>query len=105
MEWVVRKKWIKVSCQSVKTGLKKQNEAGVRQSRVLALEELGARGTDLAEMDQVSYFKLRRRERKRKNGSRSHFAPPSRGRLPHFAGKSAQSRTGVMIMRFVSCHC
>lgn len=32
----------------------------------MALEELGARGTDLAEMDQVSYFKLRRREKEEK---------------------------------------
>lgn len=31
-------------------------------------------------------------ERKRKNGSRSHFAPPSRGRLAHFCRESAQDR-------------
>lgn len=54
-------------------------------------EELRARGTDLAEMAQVSNFILRRREEGRqkekkkeeKNGSRSHFAPPSRGRPAH----------------------
>lgn len=51
----------------------------------MALEELGAQGTDLAEMVQVSYFILRRRE-KEENGSRSHFAPPSRGTLAHFVG-------------------
>lgn len=32
----------------------------------LALEELGARGTDFPEMVQVSYFILRRREKRRR---------------------------------------
>lgn len=35
---------------------------------MLVLEELGARGTDLAEMDPVSYFILGRREKEEKMG-------------------------------------
>lgn len=34
----------------------------------MALEELGAQGTDLTEMVQVSYFILRRREKEEKMG-------------------------------------
>lgn len=63
--------------------VKKPNWSWVVRSSVGAWRNWEPGGQTWLKMDQVSYFKLRRRDERGKNGSRSHFAPPSRGRLAH----------------------